>query len=356
MWHYSGIESSCSWVEPKPSNESPATKRRLDNLVRLSNLWSSLRLLTPRLATDAEILRFHTPAYLARCEAISAQPSGGLIGHELHIGHSGMVIARLALGGVLVALEDVCSGRSRSAYCLVRPPGHHAEAETGMGFCLLSNVSLAADHAVHALGLQRVAVVDIDVHHGNGSEQHLWKRSDVLFLSLHQDGLYPLHTGGVDAVGEGAGRGYNLNIPLPPGCGRGAYNAAMATVVLPALAAFKPDVILVSAGFDASFMDPLGRMLLTSDDFRALARSLIDAAEELCGGKIVFVHEGGYAESYVPFCGMAVIEALAGERSDVVDPFKEDVGSEAWLALQPHQAAAIARAEANLKIALIPGA
>ena len=189
--------------------------------------------------------------------------------------------------------------------------------------------------------------------HGNGVEQAFWRRADVLYVSLHQDGLYPLDTGGVEATGEGAGAGYNLNIPLPPGCGGGAYARAFEQVVEPALAAFKPDLILVSCGFDAAFLDPLGRMLLTSDDFRALTRRLREAAEAHCGGRLVFAHEGGYSEVYVPFCGVAVLEELCGGRSGVEDPFILDVGAPKWLACLPHQADAIAAAAKNLAIALV---
>jgi len=153
---------------------------------------------------------------------------------------------------------------------------------------------LAADHALQALGARRVAIIDIDVHHGNGTEEHFWASDKALFISLHQDRLYPVNTGQVDRVGAGAGHGYNLNVPLPPGCGWGAYEYAFNRVVLPALRAYRPDLVLVSCGFDASFLDPLGRMMLTSESFRRMTRSLREAAEELCHGRLVMVHEGAW--------------------------------------------------------------
>ena len=261
LWHDSGLESYAPHVQPKPSGESPETKRRFLNLVHMSALDRLLVRLEPRMATDAEILRFHTPAYLQRVKDTSALVAGGMVGHELHIGPRGFDTGALSLGGVLAAVEAVMAGKLQRAYCLVRPPGHHAETDSGHGFCLFSNVSLAAAHAIAELGAKRVAIVDFDVHHGNGSEAHFYNRDDVLFISLHQDSLYPLDTGAVTDVGEGAGRGYNLNIPLPPGSGWGAYDAALSRVVLPALHAYKPDLLLVSCGFDASFLDPLGRMV-----------------------------------------------------------------------------------------------
>lgn len=165
-WHNSGQESNAAWVEPKLSNESAASKRRFEGLVKVSKLDDVLAPLKPRMASDEDILRFHTPEYLAKVKEVSRQTAGGLFGHELHIGHGGFEIAARSAGGVLACVEEVLSGRLDSAYALVRPPGHHAERDTGMGFCVFSNVSLAADYALAKHGLARVAIVDFDVHHG----------------------------------------------------------------------------------------------------------------------------------------------------------------------------------------------
>jgi acetoin utilization deacetylase AcuC-like enzyme len=354
FWHDSGLESYLPQVQPKPSNEGSETKRRFYNLVAVSGLLDKIQSLRPRPATDEEILAVHTPEYLAKLKAVSEQPGGGLVGHEMHLSAKGFEIAALAAGGVISAVEQAFSGKCLRSYCLVRPPGHHAEADVGMGFCAINNVACAAQYALQKLGAKRVAVVDWDVHHGNGTEKSFYSSPDLLFISLHQDRLYPVHTGDVTAVGEGAGRGYNLNIPLPPGSAQGAYEYAFTRAVLPALRAYKPDIILVSSGFDCAFLDPLGRMLLTSDSFRLMTQLLRQAADELCGGRLVLAHEGGYSELYVPFCGLAVLEALSGVKTDVVDPFKDDVGSESWIALQPHQKAAVDRAAENLSIALVP--
>ena len=352
-WHDSALESYAPHVQPHGSNESAESKRRLANLVAITPLGEALARLAPRAATDEELLRVHTPRYLAQVKAVSASLSGGMVGHEMQIGPRGFEIAALSAGGVLRAVEEVASGALARAYCLVRPPGHHAEADQGHGFCCFSNVGVAAAHAIAKLGLRRVAVVDYDVHHGNGTEAQFIARDDLLFVSLHQDRLYPLDTGDVDVVGDGAGRGYNLNVPLPPGSGVGAYAYAFERVVLPALRAYKPELILVSSGFDPSFLDTLGRMLLRAEDFGLMAKMLCDAADELCGGKIVFSHEGGYSEVYVPFCGVAVLEAMSGVASGVVDPFARDVGPARQIALQPHQRAAVDLAAENLKIALV---
>jgi acetoin utilization deacetylase AcuC-like enzyme len=297
-WHDSGLEGPGSpHMQPRPSSETPESKRRLANLVAACALGDALTPLRPRPATPAEVLLVHSPAYLAQMQAASASAAGGYVGHELHLGPRGYDIAALSCGGVLAAVEAVLAGAVHNAYALVRPPGHHAERDRGHGFCAIDNVAVAAEVALRPPhSLARVAIVDIDVHHGNGPEQAFYERADVLYVSLHQDGLYPLDTGAASASGAGAGAGYNVNCPLPPGCGIGAYRAAFERVVEPALRAFRPELILVSCGFDAAFLDPLGRMLLTAADFGELTRRLRVCAEELCGGRLVYCHEGGYSE------------------------------------------------------------
>lgn len=185
-----------------------------------------------------------------------------------------------------------------------------------MGFCVFNNVAIAAEHVLRsgAAGVQRVAVVDWDVHHGNGTESIFEDRADVLVVSIHQAQNYPLDTGYAKDMGRGDGLGSNVNVPLPPGCGSGAYEYTFEKVVAPAVRRHRPDLILVSCGFDASYADPLSAMMLSSEAFRAMARSVVGLAGELCGGRLVLVHEGGYSENYVPFCGAAVIEELCGVR------------------------------------------
>lgn len=180
-----------------------------------------------------------------------------------------------------------------------------------------------------------------DVHHGNGTQEAFWNDPDCLFISLHQDNNYPQGEGLYTEMGGDAALGTTINVPLPPGSGTGCYAYAFRTIVLPALERFKPDIIFVSSGFDASYADPLAAMILTSEAFRDMATQLKSAAERLCGGRIVFAHEGGYSKDYVPFCALAVIEALVGKRSVVEDPYLEEAQSWGYQALQAHQAALI---------------
>jgi acetoin utilization deacetylase AcuC-like enzyme len=188
-----------------------------------------------------------------------------------------------------------------------------------MGFCLFNNAAVGA--AKLAAAGEKVAIVDWDVHHGNGTEAIFIEDPDVLTISLHQEHNYPTDTGDADVIGDGAGKGANMNIPLPPGAGHATYIEAMDRLVIPALARHRPEVIIVACGYDAAAIDPLSRMLATADTFRQLTRRIKAAARDLCGGKLLLVHEGGYSEVYVPFCGHAVLEELSGSAITAPDPF-----------------------------------
>ncbi|CAM9127026.1 unnamed protein product [Phaeothamnion confervicola] len=277
---------------------------------------------------------------------------GGDAGDEAPFSHGGHEIALLSAGSAVVAVDAVMDGRCDNAYALVRPPGHHAVAVMGMGFCLYNNIVIAAHHALrhHGDTVRRVAIVDYDVHHGNGTQDAFYDDPRVLFISLHQDDNYPRPSGKVEETGAGAGTGYNLNVPLPPGSGSGAYRATFDRIVAPAVDAFRPDLLLVSSGFDGSFVDPLAQMMLTGEDFRCFAETIVELAEKHCKGRAVFMHEGGYSDAYVPFCGLAVTEALAGCRTAVEDPLLAEANGFGYQALQPWQDAVIAAAEANVNV------
>ena len=300
--------------------DKPEAKRRLLGLLEATGYADRLVRLAPRMATDDELERLHTPAYIARVRALDAS-GGGEAGHHAYVGPGSASIAALAAGGALAATEAVLAGTVDNAYALVRPAGHHALADRGMGFCLFNNVALAALHARATTGVERVAIIDWDVHHGNGTQVAFYAEPDVLTMSIHQDGRYPSGTGGLDERGAGTGHGSNVNIPLPPGSGDGAYRACIGQVVLPALRRFQPDVIFVASGYDAGGFDPTAHMMAHSGTFRFMAKSMLAAATELCAGRLVVVHEGGYSPFHVPFCGLAVIEVLTGVPSGVDDPY-----------------------------------
>ena len=350
-WHDTGTAAGFmpagGYVQPYEHFESPDTKRRLAALVEVSGLVDDLTRIAPRQATEEEILRVHTRDYLDRIKRDSADPHGGDCGDGTSpFGPGSYEIACLAAGGTMAAAEAVASGRVRNAYALVRPPGHHAIPSTGMGFCIFANISIAIRHLRATFGVDKVAVVDWDVHHGNGTEGIFYEDPATLTISIHQDRLFPPESGYVEHRGRGPGEGYALNVPLPPGSGNGAYLEAFDRVVIPALRRFRPELIFVASGFDSASGDPLGRMMLTSSGYRAMTALLVEAAGELCGGRIVMSHEGGYSPVYVPFCGLAVIEALSGVRAPVADPFDAVWSAVGAQDLQPWQEEVIARVEA----------
>ncbi len=342
-WHQQGGMPLGPDAEPFPGPDTPETKRRIYSLVQTSGLGAKLAELLPRAASEVELCRLHDPGYVERVKAVSAV-DGGSVGESVSIGEGGFEIAALAAGGCLVAVDAVLDGRVDNAYALVRPAGHHAEAGRGRGFCVFGNTALAALHAKAAHGVERLAIVDWDVHHGNGTEDAFYYDPNVLTVSVHQDGNYPEGRGGLDDRGEGAGEGANINVALPPGSGHEAFVKAIETVVLSALRSHRPDLILIASGVDASARDPMGRMLCSAETFRTMTTRLMGAAAELTDGRLVACHEGGYAPTHAPFCTLAIIETLAGHRTHVVDPMAERLSRMPGHGLEPAQRAVIEQA------------
>ncbi len=309
-------------VQPLASGdlpESPETKRRLKNLLDITGLAAELDMRHAPPATHDMLTRVHPENYLTEFKKMS-DTGGGEIGLRTPFGQGAYEIAAVSAGLASEAVRTVAQGDLQNAYALSRPPGHHCLPDWPNGFCLLANIAIAIENA-QADGLfERVAVIDWDVHHGNGTEAIYYERDDVLAISLHQEHNYPLDTGDMADRGHGAGLGYNINIPLPPGSGHASYLRAMEKIVLPALDQFKPDLIIVACGFDASAFDPLSRMLASADTYRQMTQQLMSAAHKHCDGKLVLVHEGGYSEAHVPFCGHAVLETLAGSDIRAQDP------------------------------------
>ncbi|MFO8046451.1 MAG: class II histone deacetylase [Halomonas sp.] len=340
FWHDPGaigvFSSPGEFLQPQPASESPESKRRLKNLLEVSGLIDALAVRKPPPAAREDLERFHTASYLDALEA--GERAGGGDGGDCAPYTSGSLAAACQSAGLAsAAVEAVASGAMLRAYALCRPPGHHAEAVRGRGFCLLGNIPVAVLRA-RALGqVGRVAILDWDVHHGNGHQTAFYTDPEVLTVSLHQAGNYPLETGGFEEQGEGPGLGYNLNLPLPPGCGLGAYDHAMTELVLPAIEAFDAELIVVACGYDACAKDPLGKMLLNSAAFARMTTQVMALAERLCAGRLVMVHEGGYSEGYVPLCGHAVIQTLSGSDIRVPDPQNEEIAAWGYQALQPHQ-------------------
>jgi len=299
--------------------ESPETKRRLKNLIDVTGLIRELEVSSAPVASEEELRRVHPQEYLREFQRLS-DAGGGELGERTPFGPGGYEIAALSAGLATAALRSVLRGDQRNAYALSRPPGHHCLPAKPMGFCLLANIAIAVEAALAEKLVGRVAVVDWDVHHGNGTEAIFYGRADVLTISLHQENNYPRNSGGVEARGSGAGEGFNINVPLLPGSGHDAYLHAFERIVLPALKTYRPDAIVVACGYDASGVDPLSRMMASAQTFVEMTRMTMAAADELCGGKLLVVHEGGYSEAHVPFCGHGVIAALSRSAITAPDP------------------------------------
>lgn len=310
-----------------------------ENAGRLTAVYHHLRQLTmqgllpdtpqlsPRPATDDELLAVHTDAHLATLRRLAAR-GGGMIDSDTIMSARSEEVARLAAGGALTAVDSVidnASPRARSAFVLARPPGHHAMAARAMGFCLYNSVAVAARYAQRRHGLTRVLVLDWDVHHGNGTQSIFYDDPSVLFISLHQYPLWPPDWGWADQVGSGAGLGFTVNAPLPPGEGDEGYALACAGVVRPVARAFKPELVLVSAGQDAHASDPIGGMALSAHGFTDLARLAGAIALEAGAYGPVLLLEGGYNTATLPYLVDAILNGLDDRAIPVDDPYARRV-------------------------------
>lgn len=281
--------------------------------------------LTPRAASVDELATVHERDYIADVEraaqkAAAAEARGA--NPIIHFATDTYVSAQTynaaikAAGAPLTAIDAIMNGEVDNAYCLVRPPGHHALPDEAMGFCLFNNVAVAARYAIDKYGLERVAIIDYDVHHGNGTQAMFYDDPRVLYISLHQAPFYP-GTGPADELGEGEGLGTTVNIPLPADTGYEVYDPLFRQVVAPITDRFDPQLILVSAGFDAHWADPLGNMRISTAGFARLNEILINMARVLCNGRIVMVQEGGYNQEAMESCVATCLNLLLGDDAAV---------------------------------------
>jgi acetoin utilization deacetylase AcuC-like enzyme len=330
--------------------DSNEPKSRMRSLLEMSGILAQLVTLEPSTIETEYVHKVHLPSYVEQIEKLSSS-TGGDAGDGTPFLPGAYDVALLAAGGLSAAADAVLLGTSENAYALVRPSGHHAERDRGRGFCIFNNIAIGIERMRSIHSVDRVAVVDWDVHHGNGTQSIFWNDRNVLTISVHQDSLFPVNTGHRDERGSSSAPNSCINIPLPPGSGIGAYREAFLRIILPAVREFGPDIILIACGFDASFKDPLGRMILTSRDFREMTSLVCELAAETCDGRLVMCQEGGYSPYYVPFCGLAVVEELCGCRSQVLDPYIAADLSDPYDAIQAHQKNLILSLEADWRLA-----
>jgi acetoin utilization deacetylase AcuC-like enzyme len=289
--------------------------------------WQAFPMLPPQVVPEQVLHRVHTPAYLTLLEMTCRR--GGHLDADTYVTPASWKLALQAAGGAMAVAEAVWNRQARRGFALTRPPGHHACRGQGMGFCLLNNIALTADALIQEHGARRLAIVDLDLHHGNGTQDIFWERGDVFYLSIHQSPLYP-GTGYVDEVGAGAGIDCNANFPLPPGSGDQALRSVMDVLVLPLLSRYLPEMVLVSYGFDPHWSDPLGHLFFSAGGIGEAVCRLVDWTEANCDGKIALFLEGGYNLDAAAACTLCVTAALLGEQvSDSLGPAPYEE-SQAW--------------------------
>lgn len=273
--------------------ESPVRCEAIMKGLRQSDFSERLLFLTPPAATEEHILMCHSPDYLSGVKQDIAAGRKELSTGDTSISERSFEAALYAAGGLLTAVDAVFQGEIKNAFCPVRPPGHHATAARGMGFCIFNNVAIAARYAQKKYGIGRVLIADWDIHHGNGTQEIFYKDSSVFYFSTHQSPWYP-GTGATGQTGLGEGTGYTLNCPFPPGTSSEQVVSAFKNKLTPAARKFKPELVLVSAGFDSRIGDPLGGFSLTDDDYAELTGILLDIAGQFAEGRLISALEGGY--------------------------------------------------------------
>lgn len=288
VWDERYLKHETGAWHPERPERLLAIRRVLDE----SAVGKKLIRLDPREATIEEISLIHDLEYVKKIEKTAGREVQ--LDADTAASPGSWEAARLAVGGLLNSVDAVFDGRASNAFAFVRPPGHHAERDRAMGFCLFNNVAIAAEYALREKGCRRVAVIDYDVHHGNGTQWAFYDRDDVFYLSMHRYPFYP-GTGARREEGKGKGRGYTLNIPFSGGQGDDEYLLAFEKEILPAVGQYRPDLVLVSAGYDAHRLDPLGGMNVTAEGFSRMTAGILDVATKSCEGRAIFVLEGGYS-------------------------------------------------------------
>jgi len=282
-----------------------------------AGLKQQLTLVEPRAASIEELSLVHQKHYIGYIQEV-ARRGGGWLDADTVMSPDSYDVALYAAGGVIRATEAVMDGEVVSAFALVRPPGHHATPRRAMGFCLFNNIAIAAQHALARYKLERILIIDFDVHHGNGTQETFYDSPRVMYISTHQYPFYP-GTGSIEETGDGAAQGTTINIPLPAGCGDGEYLKVFEQIIVPAARRFKPQLILVSAGYDLHWADGLALMQVSVTGFGQMARIIKGLADELCGGRLAFSLEGGYNLNALAASVKATFDVLLGDTS-IDDP------------------------------------
>jgi acetoin utilization deacetylase AcuC-like enzyme len=301
------LQHSAGFAHP----ESPERLAAIYEMVENPLMDWKFSHIEPREATHKEIETIHSPSYVKFIASTAGQRSVYL-DSDTATSPETYEIAKLAVGGVFNAIDSVIKGEVDNAFAFVRPPGHHAEKDTAAGFCVFNNIAIGAMHAILKYDLKKILIVDWDLHHGNGTQHSFYRDPRILYFSTHQYPYYP-GTGSLEEFGQGEGEGYTINVPLREGAGDAAFVKIFRKVLQPVALEFKPELVLLSAGFDTHFQDPLGGMRVTPEGFAAMARILLNIAETCCQGRFVAVLEGGYHVVGLTRSVKAVLEEMLDE-------------------------------------------
>ena len=290
------------------------------SLLESSHMMEQLVLLKPSRASVKDVIQVHTESYISAIESMGLRGGGWLDGDTVMSSDS-YEVALFAVGGAITAVDKVMTGDVDSAFALVRPPGHHATQRGAMGFCLFNNIAIAARHAYTAYDLDRILIIDFDVHHGNGTQGTFYDNSSVLYFSMHQYPFYP-GTGSMEEKGTGEGDGTTVNVPIPGWCGDKEYMHIFQQILNPLTLRFQPQLILVSAGYDAHWADNISQMQLTVNGYAEMVNNIKELAIKLCQGRVVIILEGGYHLKALPYSVKATLDILLG-NSEIDDALGE---------------------------------
>jgi acetoin utilization deacetylase AcuC-like enzyme len=323
VFYAEGHEAHFEAYHPERPERLAAVRRAFIQL----GLWEGALQVAP-LAVSREVLQaVHSPAYLNNLEMVCRR--GGHLDADTYSTPASWELALNSAGGAARVAQAVWQGEAQRGFALTRPPGHHACHGQGMGFCLINNIAVAAEQLVQKEGAQRIAIVDLDLHHGNGTQDIFWTRGDVFYLSTHQSPFYP-GSGGLGEIGAGPGQGKTANFPLPPGSGDQAFLTLMDELILPLLERYQPEIVLVSYGFDPHWSDPLGQLALSAAGYGHLVGRLAAWADDHCEGRLALVLEGGYSLEAATECTRMVLSAMLDISTEDAlgpSPYPE---SQAW--------------------------
>lgn len=302
--------------------ERPERVETIRTALKSAGMWDRYVHLEPLILPERVLQAIHSPGYLETIKEVSRK--GIHFDADTYTTPASWELALKSAGGAAAVASYVWRGETKRGFALTRPPGHHATQNRAMGFCLLNNIALAAEYLFSFEGASRLAIIDLDLHHGNGTQDIFYMRSDVFYVSTHQYPLYP-GTGWLEETGDGHGEKCTANFPLPPHSGDQAFSVILEELIIPLLERYQPEMILVSYGFDTHWSDPLGSLLLTSQGYGSLIERLVDWADQKCQGRIALFLEGGYNLSAAETCTLSVVAALLGDR--VPESYKKLIDS-----------------------------